>query len=155
MAEDARFEDAAARPLYLGAMDPDDLAILSALVQDAVLPASEIAWQPRARRLALLVNRLRREERPSGAPERVQSVLAIGSVLRVSSQGVPRGDKDTVLQLLSLGFEPGADGVGGYVDLVLAGDGAIRAEVEALDVTLKDVTRPYGAPSGRLPEHPE
>jgi hypothetical protein len=41
------------------------------------------------------------------------------------------------------------------VILTLAGDGAIRLSVEALDVTLKDVTRPYVAPSGKLPGHPD
>ncbi|MEL6416944.1 MAG: DUF2948 family protein, partial [Pseudomonadota bacterium] len=41
----------------------------------------------------------------------------------------------------------------GQVLLTLAGDGAIRLEVEALEVTLKDVTRPYRAPSGKAPDH--
>jgi hypothetical protein len=39
--------------------------------------------------------------------------------------------------------------------LTLAGDGAIALEVECLDVTLRDVTRPYAAISGKLPMHPE
>ncbi|ETX27133.1 DUF2948 family protein [Roseivivax isoporae] len=155
MTEDARFEDAGGRPLYLGAMDPDDLAVLSALVQDAVLPATEIAWRPRERRLAFLLNRIRREEgRPRDPVERVQSVLVIENARGVSSQGVPRGDADTVLQILNVGFVPGEYGAG-HVEVTLAGDGAIRAEVEALEVTLKDVTRPYAAPSGRMPHHPE
>ena len=37
--------------------------------------------------------------------------------------------------------------------LTLAGDGALRLEVEAIEVTLKDVTRPYRAPSGKVPHH--
>jgi hypothetical protein len=40
------------------------------------------------------------------------------------------------------------------VILTLAGDGALALEVEALEVTLKDVTRPYAAPSGHAPGHP-
>ena len=36
---------------------------------------------------------------------------------------------------------------------VLAGDGAVALEVEALEVRLEDVTRPYRAPSGRVPDH--
>jgi hypothetical protein len=39
------------------------------------------------------------------------------------------------------------------VILTLAGDGAIALEAEALEVTLKDVTRPYLAPSGKVPNH--
>ena len=54
--------------------------------------------------------------------------------------------------LLSIGFEAGEDGTG-RVEMVLAGDGAIAVEVEALEVILRDVTRPYAAPSGKVPGH--
>ncbi|MHA6325744.1 DUF2948 family protein [Roseivivax sp. CAU 1753] len=153
MSQDARFEDADSRPLNLGAMDPDDLAVLSALVQDAVLPATEITFSRRDRRLALLVNRLRREDRRAEV-ERVQSLLMVENVDRVATQGVTRGDADTVLQILAITFTPGAE-VGGHVEITLAGDGAIRAEVEALELRVKDVTRPYLAPSGKRPAHPK
>jgi len=56
------------------------------------------------------------------------------------------------LSLMSVDFEPSEDGAGD-VTLTLAGDGAIRLSVEALDVTLKDVTRPYLAPSKAAPDH--
>ena len=69
-------------------------------------------------------------------------------------QGIDRGDKDTILSLMSVDFEAGEDGAG-EVLLTLAGDGAIRLSVEAIEVTLKDVTRPYQAPSGQAPHHPE
>ena len=84
--------------------------------------------------------------------ERVQSVLAVQDVLNVASQGVNREDRSLVLSVLSMGFEPGKDGTGMLV-LTLAGDGAIRLGVEALDVILKDVTRPYVAPSKMAPQH--
>ena len=50
MTEDARFEDGGERPLYLGALDPDDLQVISALVQDAVLPVTEMRWRAGERR---------------------------------------------------------------------------------------------------------
>jgi hypothetical protein len=78
--------------------------------------------------------------------------LVVDNVLHVASQGIDRSDKDTILSLLALTFEPGAEGAG-HVLLTLAGDGALRLEVEALEVTLKDVTRPYRAPSGKVPHH--
>ncbi|WP_425099193.1 DUF2948 family protein [Tropicibacter sp. S64] len=157
MTEDARFEDAREAPLNLGAFDEEDLGVLSALVQDAVLPVTEIRWQPAQRRLGLLVNRVRWEDVEAavrrGRPvERVQSLLVVDTALRIASQGVDRSDKDLVLSILSVSFEPG-EAPGGFVVLTLAGDGAIRAEVEALDVSLRDVTRPYLAPSGKLPDH--
>lgn len=153
MTEDARFEDGDERPLRLRAFDVDDLAVISALMQDAVLPGSELRWDRGARRLALLVNRFRweREARP---PERVQAVLVIEGVEAVRSQGVVPGDADTVLSVLSVAFEPG-EAPGGEVVMTLAGDGAIAARVEALEVVLKDVTRPYVAPSRKTPRHPD
>ena len=152
--EDARFEDGREAPLNLGALDTDDLQVISSLVQDAVFPITEMRWEAKARRFALLVNRFRWEDagKDRHAPERVQAVLVFNNVLRVSSQGIDRTDKETILSLLSLGFEPGEDGAG-ELTLVLAGDGAIRLSVEAIDASLRDVTRPYVAPSKSVPEH--
>lgn len=157
MTEDARFEDGGERPLYLQALSVDDLQVISALLQDAVFPVTEMAWRPRTRRFALLLNRFRWEDVPAAqrrgrAFERVQAVVDFGDVLKVSSQGVDRADKDMILSLLSIAFEPGDDGAGRVI-LTLAGDGAIALDVECLDVTLKDVTRPYIAPSHKAPEH--
>jgi len=152
MVEDARFEDGGEKALRLKALEAEELPVIASLVQDAVFPGSEMTWDRRGRRFALLLNRFRWEDRR--APERVQSVLTIEDATKVASQGVARGDGDTVLSLLTLAWEPGEDGAGACV-LTLAGDGAIRVEVEALEVTLTDVTRPYLAPSGKVPGHPE
>lgn len=157
MSGDARFEDAAEAPLALLACDAEDLAVISALVQDAVLPATEMRWQPRARRFAMLLNRFRWEDRDHALArrrpvERVRALLVIEDVLRVASQGLAPGDTAPVLSLLALGFEPGADGTGRLV-ITLSGDGALALDVECLSVSLRDVTRPYRAPSGRMPSH--
>lgn len=154
MSQDARFEEGAEAPLNLGAMDAEDLQVISSLSQDAVFAVTDMAWRARERRFALLLNRFRWEDqgRDRHGPERVRSVLAVDNVMKVSSQGFDRTDKDLVMSLLSVTFEPGEDGAG-QVLLTLAGDGAIRLDVEALDITLRDVTRPYKAPSGKAPEH--
>lgn len=156
MSEDARFEDGREAPLNLVAMEAADLEVISALAQDAVFPASEMAWQRRDRRFAVLINRPRWEDEGKArhAPERVQSLLVIEQVQSVASQGVPKGDADTILSLLSVTFEE-TDAPSGHVTLTLAGDGALRLGVEALEVRLRDVTRPYVAPSGKLPQHPD
>lgn len=156
---DATFEDGAEAPLRLKALDVDDLNVVSGLVQDAVFPAGEIKWDRGARRFALLVNRFRWEDAGKAETrrrdyERVQSVLVVEDALKVQAQGVDPRDKDMILSLMSVGFELGDDG-SGYVLLTLAGDGLIRVEVEALEVVLKDVTRPYIAPSKSKPTHPD
>ncbi len=154
MSRDARFEEGRERALNLGALDAEDLKVISSLVQDAVLTITDMQWRGGARRLAFLLNRFRWEDegRTRHGPERVRSVLVIDDVLGVASTGIDRNERDVVLSVLSLTFEPEEDGAG-HVILTLAGDGAIRARVEALDVTLRDVTRPYRAPSGKAPDH--
>ena len=151
--QDARFADADEGPLRLRALDPEDLTILSALVQDAVVTVGDVAWLKQHRRFAALVNRFRWEGR-TRTPERVRSMLVIEGVTAVRSQGVDPRDKDTVLSLLSLTWEPGEDAAGQIV-AILAGDGVIAVQVEALEVLLRDVTKPYVAPSRRAPSHPE
>lgn len=154
MTEDATFEEGSEAPLNLGALDAEDLQVIAALVQDAVLPMSEMTWRAQERRFAMLVNRFRWEDegRTRHGPERVQSLLVVDNVLGIASQGIDRADKDMILSLLDMTFHAGEDGAG-QVELTLAGDGVVRLEVEALEVSLKDVTRPYKAPSKMVPGH--
>lgn len=156
---DALFEDGAEKPLRLLGQTSEDIPVISALVQDAVFPASEMAWQASKRRFAILLNRFRWEDAPKArkrgrAFERVQSVLAVEDVLRVSSMGIDRADKEQILSPLALKWQAGDDGAG-ILTLVLAGDGAISLHVEAIEVSLRDVTRPYVAAAKDAPHHPE
>jgi len=154
---DARFEDGDEAPLRLIAQEGSDLPVIAALLQDAVFPITEMRFDPKARRFALLLNRFRWEDRAAAEAakrpyERVRSLLVIEDVLRLRSSGIDRTDRDTVLSILTLDFTPGADGMG-TLTLTLAGDGAIAIEVEAVNLRLDDVTRPYVAPSGKVPDH--
>ena len=156
---DARFEDGGENPLRLMAEDGEGLTVLSSLLQDAIFPITEMSFAPKRRRFALLLNRFRWEDRAAAERarrgfERVQSLLVFEDVLTIRTQGIDRKQDDTVLSLLSIGFTAGEDGMG-RVDLILAGDGAIALQVEALDATLSDVSRPYLAPSGQVPTHRE
>jgi len=155
--EDAKFEDGAEQPLRLKAQDADDLKIISTLIQDAVLPLKETSWQPEANRFGLLLNRFRWEdktqaERGNRDYERVQAVMVVDNVLNVSSMGVDKSDKDQIISILSVDFKAGTDGEGQLV-FTLAGDGALALDVECLEVTLKDVTKPYKAVSKSAPSH--
>lgn len=154
---DARFEDGGEGPLWLGAEGEEDLKILAALAQDAVFPITDLTFSRKRREFGLLLNRFRWEdrilaERNGRGYERVRSMLLVRDVLAVRTQGIDRAERDTVLSLLAIGFAPGTDGMG-TLTLTLAGDGAIALEVETLDLTLRDVTRPYLAPSGKAPDH--
>ena len=154
MSEDARFEDGREIPLNLGALDGEDIKILSALTQDAVFPVTEMTWRAKERRFAILLNRFRWEDaenaqRRGRDVERVQSLLVVENGTKVASQGVDRSDADVILALLSIEVDEDTE----EVTLTLAGDGAIHLSIGALEVSLKDVTRPYLAPSGKTPDH--
>lgn len=156
MTQDARFQDGDDAPLRLIAQEERDLQVLASLVQDAVFPITEMTFAKRQHRFALLLNRFRWEDSPAaeqvGRPfERVRSLLVFETVLGVRSQNIDRGEKDAVLSLLSLAFAPNDQG--GIVEIVLAGGGTIALQVEALEATLTDVSRPYRANSGHAPAH--
>jgi len=149
---DATFQDGAEAPLRLIARDEEDLRVISACVQDAVFAGDQIHWDAKKRALTVLINRFRWED-AARRTERVRALLRIDGVLRVQSSGVSR-DADVVLSALALSWAPGADGAG-RVELVLAGDGALGMDVECLELSLADVTRPYDAPSKTRPGHPD
>lgn len=155
--QDARFEDASETPLALKAADAEDLGIVSTLCQDAVVPATEVSWRAAENRFAMLINRFRWEdkaaaERQGRVFERVQAVLLFDTVIKVASNGVDITDKEQVFSILGVTFEAGED-LAGVIKLQLAGDGEIALHVECIDVILKDVTRPYAAPSKQSPQH--
>jgi hypothetical protein len=154
---DARFEDAEEGALRLIARSAEDLPVLAALLQDAVFPITEMRLDAKMRRFAILLNRFRWEDQAEAEAakrpyERVRAVLVIEEVLAVRSSGLDRSDKEAILSLLEISFAPGLDGMG-TLTLVLAGDGAIALDVEALELRLDDVTKPYVAPSRKMPGH--
>ncbi|PZQ55218.1 MAG: DUF2948 domain-containing protein [Phenylobacterium zucineum] len=133
--------------LQLLAEDPDDLAVISAALQDAVATVGDIAFEPRARRLTIAFNRFRWE---AGARQRVRSALQLGGVLQVQTRRIRRDRRDAVVELLSVAFAPG-EAPGGVVTLTFAGGGDLRAEVECVDAVLADVSEPW--PTPRIPTH--
>ncbi len=140
------------RPLRLLAEDADDLAVISAALQDAVARVVEIEFEPGPRRFTLPLNRFRWEA-GAKAQERVRAALQFAGVLGVKSKGVSLGDPEAVISLLAISFEPcgAAEDPSGVVHLQLAGGGDIRLEVECIDSVLADVSEPWAAM--RTPRH--
>lgn len=157
MTQDAGFNDALDRPLNLGAQDAEDLQVISSLTQDAVLTVEDLKWSRAERQVVFLLKRFRWEDvelakQQGRDPERVQSLLVIQNATRLASKGIDRKQADVVLSLMSLEFSGTEDGVGALV-LTFSGDGALKVQVDGLDVALRDVTRPYVAPSKQVPNH--
>jgi hypothetical protein len=129
--------------IKLAAADAQDLDVLSARLQDAVVKLKNLTWLPKKRRFAAVVNRLQWE---AGGKTRVRSGLHFDGVLKVQSSNVKLGAGEAVVSVLALTFTPaGGEDPGGIVEIVLAGGGAIRLTVECLDAELADMTGPWAA----------
>jgi len=138
----------------LATEDAEDLEIVSARLQDAVAHLKDIAWLPKTRRFAALFNRFKWEDKRKRADLRVRALLHFDDVLSVKSKGLKRGAPDAVVSLLAIRFTPkSADDPAGTVELVFAGGGTIRLEVECLSAGLTDVGGEWAA-RGR-PDHEE
>lgn len=140
-------------PLRLLAEDADDLAVISAALQDAVAKIGDIAWDAAGRRLTIGFNRYRWEvssDRAGKRGERVRAGLQLGSVLKVQQRNLRTGAKGAVVELLAIAFAPG-EAPGGVITLTFAGGGDLRCEVECVDAALADVSSPW--PTPRTPGH--
>jgi len=132
--------------LRLRARELEDLSVISALVQDALVPVGDIAFLESEGSFVLALNRFRWEGRASdGARERVHAGLRFDGVRRVNFRGIDRRARGRFLSLLALAYD---DGV---VTLNFAGGGVIRLEVEGLNCALEDLAEPW--PTLWTPQH--
>ena len=144
------------RGLRLRAEDEEDLKVISACLQDAVVRVGDLAYLPKARRFVLLANRYcwENDSRSRKPCERVRTGLHFEGVTGVKSARVRQSNPEAVVELLAIRFAPNGDGAG-HVDLHFAGGGLIRLEVECIDANLRDVTGHWpakGRPAHELGE---
>ncbi len=131
--------------LKLLAEDKEDLKIVSAHLQDAVMRVGDLVYLPKQRRFVALLNRFCWEDCPGGeAGARVLTGLHFDNVLKVQSHHVRQDDPDAVAVLLAIDFTPEGE-TGGVVELILSGGGRIRLTVECIEGVLRDVTEPRPA----------
>ncbi len=122
--------------LKLTAQDTEDLKVISAHMQDAVVRLADIRYLSKTRQFALVANRFAWESRPNS--ERRRTGLHFEHVLNVKQQGILGLKGDTILSLLSISFEPRKE-PSGTVLLTFSAGATIRLEVEYLDLKLKDL----------------
>lgn len=122
------------------ALDADDLAVISANVQDAVVRAGDIIWRRDEKRIVLGMVRVDWEGAVvhGSRPRRLQSALRFDRVLACKSRNIDPELPDVVLDLLAIEFQPG-DAPGGQVVLLFADGGALRLDVECLECELADL----------------
>lgn len=128
-------------PLKLIALDPEDLQVVSAHVQDAVLKVADIDYRPQEKRLVLAMNRFV-WEKPQRffrrSEERRRSALHFDRVLSVRSVALPRDRPDEVLSLLAIRFVPGNEPEG-TIELVFSGGAVLRLDAECIEARLSDL----------------
>jgi len=148
-----------ASPLKLMALDTEDLAVLSAHVQDAVLQAADIRYLPAEQRFFIAMNRFNWDGAKGAKAnhyERRRAVLHFERVKAVQSRNLDRGAGDIILNLLAVTFEEtgdqdGSDGPDGVVTLSFSGGATIRLMTEYLEAMLSDTGEAWE--TGRQPHH--
>ena len=140
--------------LKLIALDEEDLAVVSSLLQDAVLRVADMAYVPGQKRFAAVLNRFDWEKaaKEDGKDyRRRRAALRFDRVFGAQLKNVKPGPSERVLSLLAVHFEP-AEAPGGYVTLTFSGDASIQLHVECIEAELRDL-----GPAWRTrckPEHP-
>jgi Protein of unknown function (DUF2948) len=138
--------------LKIAALDAEDLVIVAAHLQDAVVRMGDVLWQPKQRLLAMAVNRFDAFE-PVGHGQpgvRRRALLRVERALNARIRGLPVSDPDAVLSLLTLRFEPG-EAPGGTLTLVFSAGAEIALTVECIELALADLGPVWGAL--RRPDH--
>ena len=142
--------------LKIIALEPSDIRLLAAHLQDAVAAVSDLHFSPKERRFVLMANRFAWEGYNSNAAkagERRRSAVRIERVERVRTQGIDRSRPNEILSLLTVEFTArDSEGPEGTLTLLFAGGAAIQLEVECVEIMLEDVGAGWAAQ--RTPHHP-
>jgi len=122
------------------ALDADDLAVISAHVQDAAVEVADIIWRQSEKRLVVGMSRIDWDQAIAGeaAPRRLLAALRFDRVLACKFRDIDLKAPDTALELLGIEFHP-AEAPSGSVVLIFASGGALRLDVECLEIELADL----------------
>ena len=137
--------------MKIAAFDESELAVISAHLQDAVLRVGDLRWMKAAGKLALVANRFDHFASTGGAGERRQCGIQVSRVRQVTARNIAMHDKAALVCLLAMTFKPGAEAPEGVIELSFAGGGAVRVEVECIEVAMADLSRPW--PARARPDH--
>ncbi|HLY58525.1 MAG TPA: DUF2948 family protein [Stellaceae bacterium] len=120
--------------LRLRAADDEDLAVLSACLQDALVAVGDMEYSASEQRFVLVANRFRWEA--SSAPKapcaRILTGITIEGVTGARRWRIDPRKRDQILALLTLRAVPEG------IELTFAGGRAIRLDVDEIKVRLQD-----------------
>ncbi len=132
--------ESVAPQLKLIALDADDLAVISAHVQDARVQTADIIWRQGEKRLVVGMSRLDWEQTLAGetAPRRLVAALRFDRVLACKARNIDVETPEAALELVGIEFHPG-DAPSGSALLMFSQGGALRLDVECLECELTDL----------------
>lgn len=137
--------------LKLLALDEEDLAVVSAHLQDAVVKVADMGFLPRVQRFALLLNRFDWDQQVvANETVRRRAGLHFERVRDAKCRGMDEAQRNGVLNLLALTFIP-TDAPSGYILLTFSGGAEVRLEVECIEASLKDLGPAWGC--AHAPRH--
>ena len=127
-------------PVKFIALDREDLEVVSAHLQDALVKVSDVVWRPKEQRLVVGLNRFDWLAADGTRPElrRCRSALRFERVTGCKCRNVDPAGKEAVLNLLAVEFTQD-DAPAGVVTLIFSGGGMLRIEVECLEAELADL----------------
>ena len=135
--------------LKLRAEDAEDIAVIAACLQDALVQVSDIAYLSDERRFVMVANRFCWEDcgqAGGSAPfSRVHCGVVFDGVARVRLKQIDRKKPGRTLELLTIRVGDG------LVDLMFAGGAEIRLEVAAVSCHIDDMDEPW--PTKIRPTH--
>lgn len=135
--------------LKLVAFDPEDLAVVSAHLQDSLLRVGDIVYLPKERRFAI---QARRFDWEAATPQRRLVCMHFEHVTGVRVRGIDQTNKDAILNLLAIAFEE-REAPSGTATLIFAEGGAIQVDLECVEMQMKDIGPVWAAES--RPVHEE
>jgi len=136
--------------LKLLALDSEDLDVISATTQDAIVRVPDMGFARADKRFALLMNRFAWEDASHKKGVRKRTALHFDRVISAQSSGFDAGSAEGTLELLAIRFTE-TEAPSGVVELTFAGGGAVRLEVEVLEARLQDLGAAWAA--SNKPEH--
>jgi hypothetical protein len=141
--------------LKLVALDQDDIGVVSAHVQDALVRVGDILWQPREHRFVMALKRfdwITAVDSRAHGPDyrRCRTALRFERVMACKCRDLDQSNKDAMLNLLAVEFAE-RDAPAGTVTLTFSGGGAIRLDIECLEVELADLGEVFAA--ALCPDH--
>ena len=130
-------------PLKLVALDHEDLKILSAHLQDAVLRVADMAYMPAEKRFAAILSRFdwlaaETDDGKHSDLRRCRCALRFDRVIRAQVHKIRPGEPFAFAELLAVTYEEDC-APGGFVTLYFAGGGAVRLQVECIEAELRDL----------------